>query len=156
MDVQGGRILDQAVNDDHVKTPALADIDDLHPMSLSAWFRFDFANGGDGGALPGTAHDMTGQNVPAGMIIDQVYIDVEEALVSSGGTKAKISVGGQDVLAFTAKGASPFNAVGKVTLTPATPLSVSASTTAKVTISGATLTAGVFNVNVLYFPKAQS
>ncbi len=114
--------------------------------------RYDFAV--DGGAV-GDIDLTSSASIPANAYILAGFIEVETALDSGGSATVALKVeGAADLLAATAFGSSPWSTTGRKSIIPVGTGATSVKTTAarklQATIATAALTAGVFDLVVLY------
>ena len=114
--------------------------------------RYSFAT--DGGAV-GDIDLTSGTVIPANAYILSGFIEVDTALDSGGSATVALKVeGAADLLAATAFGSAPWSTTGRKSIIPVGTGATSVKTTAarklQATVATAALTAGAFDVVVLY------
>lgn len=114
--------------------------------------RYSFAT--DGGAV-GDIDLTSGAVIPANAFILAGFIEVDTALDSGGSATVALKVeGAADLLAATAFGSSPWSTTGRKSIIPvgtgATTVKTTAARKLQATVATAALTAGAFDVVVLY------
>lgn len=101
---------------------------------------------GGGGTLPNL--------IPAGAIILEGWMEVDTAVVTSGGSAAVNSEGAGDLIASAATSGAPWSTTGRKSIIPASTGASTVKTTAArsiaLTITTAAVTAGKFRVVVFY------
>jgi hypothetical protein len=118
--------------------------------------RYTFAV--DGGAIS-TIALTSGTPIPSGSIIRAAWIDVLTILASGGGATVALMIeGAADVQAAAAFGGAPWSTTG-VKLSSArtyaiAPIKTTADRNISAVIAGGTLTGGIFDVYVDYWPPA--
>jgi hypothetical protein len=112
--------------------------------------RYDFAvDGGVAGTIA-----LTAEKIPSGAVILGGFIEVDTALVGSGASVAVQVEGAGDVVAAAAVSGAPWSTTGRKSVIPAFTGASSLKTTAardiSAVISAANLTAGAFDVVLIY------
>lgn len=118
--------------------------------------RYDFA--ADGGAV-GAINLIGSADIPSGAVVLGGYVDVLTALTSGGAATGALKVeGAGDLVAATVVSGAPWSTTGRKSIVPAFTGATSVQTTAArdivFTIAVATLTAGKFDVYLVYLVTA--
>lgn len=113
--------------------------------------RYDFAV--DGGAVGDI--DLTKAAVPANAVILAGFVEVDTALTSGGAATVAVKVeGAGDLVAAAAISGAPWSTTGRKSIVPvatgATTVKTTAARKIQATVATAALTAGVFDVVLLY------
>lgn len=122
------------------------------PQLKVARGRYDFAV--DGGAVGDIPLSLTPQ-IPPGAYIVSGFVEVDTALTSGGSGAVSVNVeGAGDIVASAAVSGAPWSSTGRKSIIPAGTGATSVKTTAArsivATIGTAALTAGAFDVVLLY------